>query len=142
MIPWPIALLTLFYAAVAFFSAASLWKVALGLSGQSIFWLSVWLILSAAAAAGLAYLKPWGRRFAMGTSWMLILSTLAVAALYIAASKPSIGLVITFTTACHYLMIRYLKRPAVVVWFGEVPKVKNGVPRAEAVERNPERVHG
>lgn len=124
MIPWPIALLTLFYGAVAFYSAASLWKVVLGLSHQSVFWLSLWLVLSAAATTGLVWLKPWGRRFAMGTSWFLIISTLTVSALYIAAGKPSIGLVITFTTACHYLMIRYLKRPAVVVWFGEVPKIK------------------
>ena len=127
MIPWPVALLTLFYGVVAFYSAASLWKVTLGLSHQSIYWLSIWLLLSASATSGLAWLKPWGRRFAMGTSWMLILSTLAVAALYIAAGKPVIGLVITFTTACHYLMIRYLKRPAVVVWFGEVPKMKNSI---------------
>lgn len=122
MIPWPIALLSLFYAAVAFYSAASLWKVALGLSHQSAFWLCVWLMLSASAAAGLVWLKPWGRRFAMGTSWLLILSTLAVSALYIAAGKPLVGLFITVTTACHYLMIRYLKRPAVAVWFGEAPK--------------------
>ena len=127
MVPWPIALLALFYGAVASYSAASLWKIILGLSRQSPLWAVLWFSFSAAATSGLAWLKPWGRRFAMGTSWLLIISTLAVAALYIAAGKPSVGLLITFTTGCHYLMIRYLKRPNVVVWFGEVPKVKQAI---------------
>ena len=124
MIPWPIAVLALFYGAVAFYSAASLWKAVLGLSHQPVFWTVLWFGLSAAATLGLAWLKPWGRRFALGTSWLLIVSTLAVAALFIAARRPGIGLAVTFTTACHYLMIRYLKRPDVMIWFGEVKQIK------------------
>lgn len=131
MIPWPIALLILFYGGVAFYSAASLWSRFLGSGGQSPVVLVLWMALSAVAATGLIWLKPWGRRFAMITSWLFIVTTLSLSALFIASGKPAVGLATTFTTACHYLMIRYLKRPEVLGWFGEVPKKK-------AVQTQPE----
>lgn len=119
MVPWPIALLTLFYGGVAALSAATLWKGALGWTHQSAVWAAIWLACSGAAAVGLAWLRPWGRHLAMGTSWLLIASTLAIAGLLVAGGHPAAGLLVTFSTACHYLMIRYLKRPTVMRWFGE-----------------------
>jgi hypothetical protein len=119
MIPWPVALLTAFYCVVATLSAAMLWNIVRGASRQPLVWALAWLGVSGAAMCGLPLLRPWGRRMALLTSWLLIGATLAVAAGLVAAGKPALGLAVTFSTACHYLMVRYLKRPAVRAWFGE-----------------------
>lgn len=120
MIPWPIGLLVLFYGAVAALSAALLWKGLLGMPHQSMAWALVWLVLSGGATLGLSRMRLWGRRLAIYTSWLLIISTLAASAVFVAAARPAVGLVITFSSALHYLMIRYLKRPTVVAWFNSV----------------------
>ncbi len=125
MVPWPIALLALFYGAVAALSAATLWKITLGWVQQSAAWAVIWLACSGGAVVGLVWLRPWGRRLAIWTSWLLILSTVAVSGLLVAGKQPLAGLIVTFSTACHYLMIRYLKRPAVVRWFGEAVAISN-----------------
>ena len=118
MIPWPIALLALFYGVVATSAAATACKIVFGLLEQSLLWAVVWFGFSAGAVLGLVFLKPWGRKLAIWTSLLLIVTTLAVAALLIAAKQPGWGLVVTLSTACHYLMIRYLQRPRVKAWFG------------------------
>ena len=117
MVPWPIALLTLFYGAITALSAATLWKIALGWVHQSPVWAVVWLVCSAGAVVGLVWLRPWGRRLAIVTSWLLIASTLAISGLLVVGKQPLAGLLVTFSTACHYLMIRYLSRPAVKMLF-------------------------
>lgn len=119
MIPWPIALLALFYGVVATLAAATAWKIILGVSAASWTWAVVWVVLSGGAVYGLIFLKPWGRKLAIWTSTLLIVTTLAVSALLIASTQPGFGLLMTFSTACHYLMIRYLQRPMVKAWFEE-----------------------
>ena len=119
MIPWPVALLALFYCVIATMSAGMAWNILCGASQQPLSWALAWLAISGGAMCGLPLLKPWGRCLALWTSWMLIGATLAVAGGLVAAGKPVVGLVVTFSTACHYLMVRYLKRPSVKAWFGE-----------------------
>jgi len=126
MVPLPIALLSIFYGVVAALAAAMAWKIALGRLHQPIAWALVWLFCSGGAALGLAQLKPWGRKLAIWTSWLLILSTLAISGLLVVARRPGLGLAVTFSTACYYLMIRYLKRPGVIAWFGEEKPTRVG----------------
>lgn len=127
MIPWPMALLTLFYGVIATVAAAHAWRMVMseGLvwaafhhAGISPFvWALVWLGAASAAMIGLPLRRLWGRSLAMITSWLLIVTTLAIAGVLVASGKPGLGLAVTFSIACHYLMIRYLKRPVVVAWF-------------------------
>ncbi len=117
MVPWPVALLTLFYGVIAALSAAMVTRILTGVSHQSVWWPIAWLALSAGAVCGLPLLTSWGRRLAIAVSSLLILATLAAAGVLVAAGRPGIGLLVTFSTGCHYLMIRYLQRPSVTTLF-------------------------
>ena len=123
MVPWPIALLSLFYGIVAAASAATLWKVLVGAVERPVAWPLCWLVLSAGAMCGLPLLRSWGRRFAVWTSSLLTASTLAGSALLVASGRPVAGLAVTFSTAFHLLVIRYLTRPSVRHWFGETSEI-------------------
>jgi hypothetical protein len=127
MIPWPIAVLTLFYGVIATVAAAHAWRMVVSgslawavlhkASISPFVWALVWVGVASAAMVGLPLRRLWGRSLAMITSWLLILTTLALAGVLVASGKPGLGLAVTFSVACHYLMIRYLKRPMVVAWF-------------------------
>ena len=117
MVPWPIALLTLFYGAVATASAATLWKVVTGLDHHSPIWSVGWLMVAGGAMCGLPLLRPWGRTLAVWTSALLTLATLAIAGLLVGAGRPGLGLVISLSTGFHVLVIQYLRRPSVHAWF-------------------------
>ena len=117
MVPWPIALLALFYSVVATMSAASMWKVLTGAVSRPIAWPLLWLVLSAGAMCGLPLLQAWGRRFAVWTSSLLTASTLAGSALLVASGRPVEGLAVTFSAVFHLVVIRYLQRPAVKAYF-------------------------
>ena len=117
MVPWPVALLALFYSVVATTSAASLWRVLIGAVERPIVWPALWLILSAGAMCGLPLLQSWGRWFAVWTSLLLTASTLAGSALLVASGRPVAGLIVTFSAAFHILVIRYLSRPSVKTLF-------------------------
>jgi len=122
MVPWPIALLTLFYGVIATLSAAMVWRTAHGEVSVQFAWAALWLICSGGAMCGLPLLRPWGRALAVWTSALLIVATLAMAGVLVAAGRPGIGLAVTLSAACHYLMIRYLQRPSVKTWFeGQEP---------------------
>ena len=118
MVPWPVALLTLFYGVIAAMSAATAWKSLIGASHQSLAWPLTWLACSAGAMIGLPLLKSWGRICAIATSLLLTLTTLAIAGLFVRAGKPLEGLLIAFATAVHVLTMRYLQRPIVKGYFG------------------------
>jgi hypothetical protein len=118
MIPWPIALLTLFYGFVAALSASAVWKIAAGSLARPIVWPAAWLALSAALMCGLPLLKPWARTLAIVGSWSLALITLAYACLLTAAGRPGLALAGGFLAGMHFIVIRYLKRPAVKAYFG------------------------
>ena len=118
-VPWPIALLTLFYGVIATASAATVWKIVAGVSYQSLLWPLTWLALSAGAMCGLPLLKSWGRRLAIGTSAWLLLVTLAIAGLLVRAGHPLGGLLVAFIAGTHALAIRYLQRPAVKTLFAQ-----------------------
>ena len=117
MIPWSIALLTLWYGIVAVCSAVTVWNMLAGVRPQSALWPLAWFTLSAGATIGLPLLKPWGRTCAIITSVLLILTTLAVAGLFVRAGKPGEGLLIALATAVPLLTIRYLQRPVVKAYF-------------------------
>ena len=117
MMPWPIALLTLFYGVIAAASAAAVWKIVIGVSQQSALWPIAWLAVSAALMCGLPMLKSWARRLAVFASLAMMLMTLALAALLVMKAQPLFGLSATLGAAVHILVIRYLQRPMVKAYF-------------------------
>ena len=117
MVPWPIALLTLYYGVVAATSAAMAWKALIGVSHQPLIWPITWLALSAGAMCGLPLAKLWGRSLATWTSVLLILATLALSGMWILAGRPGAGLLVTLSTVGHFMAIRYLQRPVVKTYF-------------------------
>jgi len=125
MVPWPIALLTMFYGAIASLSAATMWRVVSGASDRPLIWPAIWLALSAGIMFGLPLLKAWARRLAVIASVLLMLSTLGVAGRIVMAGRPLVGLVATVGAAVHIIVIRYLQRPVVRAWFLQGSEVRN-----------------
>ena len=117
MVPWPIALLTLFYGVIATLSAATLWQIATGVITRPILWPALWLALSAGVMLGLPLLKPWGRGLAIAASVLMTLTTLAIAAGLISTGHPVASLAATVSAGAHVLAIRYLTRPAIKAYF-------------------------
>ena len=117
MVPWPIAFLTLFYAVVATLSAATVWKIAAGVVARPLIWPVLWLGLSSGVMFGLPLLKPWGRGLAIVASVAMVLTTLAIAGLLVAAGRPLGALLTTVVAGGHVLVIRYLRRPTVRNYF-------------------------
>ncbi len=113
MIPWPIALLTLFYGVLAAASAAGVLRILSGLDHRQLFWVAAWLILCSVVMCGLPLLKSWARMLAIIGSLLMTVMTLTVAALLVATDRPGIALAATFAAAIHVLIIRYLQRPVV-----------------------------
>ena len=117
MIPWPIALLTIFYGVIAALSAATMWQIATHTVDRSWMWPLVWLAVSAGVVVGLPLLKTWGRSLAIGASWLMVATTLATAGVIVAAGRPLIALLATLSGAGHVIAIRYLQRPSVKAYF-------------------------
>ncbi len=120
MIPWPIALLTALYAALATCSFAGVWRLlVVGQTGRDLAWSLAWTGLSGAAMLGLALMKPWGRRLAVWTSALLMASALCAAWFAVArpAPQPRWSFVATGLAAVQMVVIRYLTRPRVKRWF-------------------------
>ena len=117
MVPWPIALLTLFFGVIAAASGATAWKVLNGASERSLTWAVAWLALSIAIACGLPLLKRWARRLAVIGTWGLALMTLAVSAFLILSGRPLAALGSTLATVVYLVVIRYLGRPSVKTYF-------------------------
>ena len=126
MIPWPIALLSLFYAAVAASSTSTLWRVAVGQLHRSVVWPAIWFTASAALVMGLAFLKPWARTLAVWSSTVMVATSLGAAGLAIVRAHPEPwqSLCATGIAGAHLMVIRYLTRPHVRVWFGASELVK------------------
>ena len=120
MIPWPVALLSLFYALVATVSASAAWKVVSGMSDRPILWPLAWLALAFSTMCGLALLKPWGRGLAVLGSVVMAVVTLAFAGLLVAGGHPIGALLATIAASVHVIVIRYLGRPVVRSYFGRV----------------------
>ncbi|MBI3010872.1 MAG: hypothetical protein HYY58_00040 [Candidatus Omnitrophica bacterium] len=93
--PWPIALLSLFYGVIATLSAATLWKTLSGASDRPLLWPAMWLALSTGVMCGLPLLKPWARGLAVAASALLVAITLAVAGVVVLAGRPLMALVAT-----------------------------------------------
>ena len=119
MVPVPIALLTLFYGVIAAVSAADAWRALAGVIHRPIVWPLAWLALSSGAMCGLPLLRPWGRTCAIWTSVGLLIAALASSASLVAAGRPGAGLLVTFSTAVHAVMLRYLQRPSVKAYFDD-----------------------
>ena len=121
MIPWPIALLVILYAAIATASAASAWRAWQGWEAHSVWWPVFWMIACGAVALGLAWLKPWARAAAVWLSVLLVAGSLGSAWLAIAAARPAPaqGIAATLIAGAHLVVIRYLTRPRVTGWFSQ-----------------------
>lgn len=119
MIPWPIALLVLIYAAVATASAASAWRALQGWEAHPVWWPAFWMAAFGAAALGLACLKPWARTAAVWLSVLLVAGSLGSAWLAIASARPNPthSMTATLIAGAHLVVIRYLTRPRVKQWF-------------------------
>ena len=117
MIPWPVALLSLFYALVATVSASAAWKVISGMSDRPILWPLAWFALAFSAMCGLALLRPWGRTLAVLGSVVMAMITLAFAGLLVMGGHPIGALLSTLAASVHAVVIRYLGRPVVRGYF-------------------------
>ena len=117
MIPWPVALLSLFYGLIATISASAAWKVISGMSDRPILWPLAWLALAFGTMCGLALLKPWGRGLAVVGSIVMALVTLALAGLFVMGGHPVAALLSTLAASVHVIVIRYLHRPVVKRYF-------------------------
>lgn len=124
MIPWPIAMVVVFYAMLATASASTLWNIASGRLQGSAVWPSVWFGLSAILVMGLAFLKAWARQVAVWASLVMMFTALGVAYLVIATPnpQPARSLLATGMAGIHLVVIRYLTRPHVKGWFSPVAK--------------------
>ena len=118
MIPWPIAVLTMFYGVLAALSASSTWSIVTGASQRPLLVHLGWLALSGAATLGLPLLRPWGRQLAVWTSAALMAVLLVLSGLLVLeAREPLLGLATAVAAAFQMIPIRYLQRPMVKAWF-------------------------
>ena len=117
MVPWPIALLTLFYGMLAAVSGVGVWKIVTGVVHRSLVWPVAWLGLSVAVMCGLPLLKPWARRLAVAGSAGLGVVTLGGALLIAGAGRPGLGVLGTLLAGTHLIVIRYLRRSEVKAYF-------------------------
>lgn len=117
MVPWPIALLSVFYGIVAASTAAMVWKAISGFSSQGWMGPAAWLLVSAALVMGLPLLKAWARRLAIVGSGVLLLTALGVAGRCVTQGRPEWALLSTLTAGVHILVIRYLQRPIIRSYF-------------------------
>lgn len=113
MIPWPIGLLAIFYAVIATVASSMAWKIMIGSSERPFFWPALWMVLSAGATYGLVMLKPWGRKLAVWTSLLLMVTILSVAALLVAGRQPGWALLTAVVAGLQMIAVRYLNRTAV-----------------------------
>ena len=117
MVPWPIALLTLFYGIIAAASAAMVWRILGGQVYQPLIWAISWLLLSGSIMCGLPLLKSWARMLAVFGSVLLTILALAVAGLLAMSRHPWGALLATLGAGVHVLVIRYLRRPIIRGYF-------------------------
>ena len=120
MIPWPIALLVIWYAAIATAAAAKLWQMGPALASQSGWWIGLWAGLSLVLVIGLAWLKPWARMAAIGGSLLMTVGAILGALRAVAQVPPSMSQSLTAmaVASVNLVVIRYLTRPHVKAWFG------------------------
>ncbi len=117
MVPWPIALLALWYGALATSSAAMVWKILTGQLHQSLLWATVGFVFSGATMYGLVLLKSWARRLAVSVSCGMIALLLFVAGLLVMYGRPLGGILVAVAAGLHVMIIRYLQRQTVKAHF-------------------------
>lgn len=121
MVPWPIAVVCGLYAVIATSAAAAVWRAPSGEGVAAIGWSWFWLAMALGIVAGLAFMKPWGRRLAVWGSVALLVSTMgsAVLAVMQAHPQPLRSMTATGLAGVYLVVIRYLTRPRVKAWFIE-----------------------
>jgi len=119
MLPRSIAILALYFGAIAAVSSAKLLRILQGAEAGAAVWQVVWLGLSSGAVYGLAMLKPWGRRLAVWTAALLMAFLLALSAmLVLVARETKTGFALACAAALQMLVVRYLGRASVKRLFG------------------------
>lgn len=119
MVPWPIALLAIFYAIIATIASSMAWKVMIGVSERPFFWPALWMVLSAGATYGLVMFKPWGRKLAVWTSMLMMITIWSIAALLVVGREPGWALLTTVVAGLQMIPVRYLGQPAVKTLFAD-----------------------
>ena len=119
MVPWPIALLSLFYALIATAAAAQGYKILAGVIQKPLWAQVAWLVLAGGAMLGLPLRQEWGRWCAIACSWLVTLTVLAIAAWLITYGAPGWGLGFGLGTVVPLVAVRYLTRPTTKSWFAE-----------------------
>ncbi len=119
MIPWPIAVVTVWFLVLAVASAGTVWRMSQTAWQPWLVWPFLWCSLSTALVVGLAWLKPWARTVAIWGSLLMMLSNLGVAlmAAITTSPEPTRSLSATGLAGLHLFVIRYLTRPHVKTWF-------------------------
>ncbi len=119
MVPWPIALVTLYVGVIATLSAAMVFRIVSGTSTRSLVWPLAWLGVSLGVVCGLPLLKSWARHLAVVELVCVTVVMLAVAGGLVMSGRPVGGLLATLGVSVPLVAIRYLRRPSVKAWFGE-----------------------
>ncbi len=121
MVPWPITVVCGLYAVIATSAAAAVWRALSGEGVAAIGWSWFWLAMAGSIVAGLAFMKPWGRRLAVWGSLALLVGTMgsAVLAVMQAHPQPLRSMTATGLAGVYLVVIRYLTRPRVKAWFIE-----------------------
>ena len=119
MVPWPIALLSMFYALIATAAAAQAYKIVIGMLDKPLVPQLAWLVVAAGAMIGLPLRRPWGRWLGIACAWWIVLSVLAIAAWLIVRHEPGFGLAAGLGTVVPLIAARYLTRPKVKQWCAE-----------------------
>ena len=117
MVPWPIALVTLYIGVIATVSAAVVFKIVSGASHRSLVWSLVWFGVSLGVVCGLPLLKAWALHLAVVELVCVTVVMLAVAGLLAMSGRPVGGLLATLGVSVPLVAIRYLRRPSVKAWF-------------------------
>lgn len=121
MVPWPIAVVCGLYAVIATAAAVAVWRALSEGGVAAIGWSWFWLAMAGSVVAGLAFMKPWGRRLAVWGSLALLVGALgsAVLAIMHAPPQPLRSMTATGLAGVYLVVIRYLTRPRVKAWFVE-----------------------
>jgi hypothetical protein len=117
MVPWPIALLTLLFGVMATLSLAGVVRIVTGLTTKPLIWPALWMVVSAGAAAGLPFLKPWARTLAVTGLVAMAAVALSVAGVLVLQGRPAAALLSTSGSVVYVIALRYLGRPHVRAWF-------------------------
>ncbi len=116
-IPIAVAVLALFYAALATLAAASMVRPSARFGPMSGAWYLGWVALGGTAALGLFFQRAWARDLVRFSSVLLAGIGLWAVTAYLAAGKPLLGIAASCFSGMQMAVYYYLRRPIIKAFF-------------------------